>query len=104
MCAVNAHCCAVPQATNVVPDDLLVTETGPTMLPALLQELLEGSTFRRDEKWLACDTVVVGHLSADCLNFLHPGAQVVKGVAAWFGQTVQVVAADAIFSFSLSLW
>ena len=97
---VHTDCLPIAQATDVLPDNLLISERGPAMCHALLKESLDGATLRCNEKRLSSNRVVVGDRLSFVLNLVNPSS-LAKSIARVL-RIVTIEAADAVSCFEVT--
>ena len=92
---INADCFAVGEAAHILPDNLLVTETRPSMFARFCNEFINSSITWGNKQGLASHRVIVSGLSWICLQKRYPGPWCLEGVPFMLS-IVAVEAADSV--------
>ena len=95
MSAIDTDCLSIGEAAHVLPDYLLISEAGPSMVARLLNELGDCAIARTNEKGLARDTVIVGDLTLVSLKGSQPGTWLIESIPTVL-RVVPVIAANAV--------
>ena len=102
MRAIYTDCLSVLQASDVVPDGLIVSEAWPSVLLTFSDKFFSCTAARCDVEWLASDGVVEGHFLVFLLpHFLHP-SQFVGECKSRVFSIVPVEVADLVCSLEIA--
>ena len=92
----QTHSFPVRKAPHILPNDLIIPETGPPMCETLFDEFCLGAATGCNEKGFACDGVVVDSFSiTNRVQVSNKGARMLERITTMFS-IVPVVITDPI--------